>query len=87
LQKLQGSPRKRKKITNKPCNYAMKTLHLLENAITSFIFLLQEPDGAPLAVAAPAPGMAPLGPGQKRNAETEHLRQRGADALHPLSPA
>jgi hypothetical protein len=62
-------------------------MHLLENTITSFIFLLQEPDGAPLAAAALAPGTTPLGPGQKRNAETEHLRQRGADAFHPLSPA
>jgi hypothetical protein len=67
--KLHESPRKIK-ITNKSYKIAKRTLHLSENTIRSFIFLLQEPDGAPLAAAAPAPGTTPLGLGQRRNAET-----------------
>jgi hypothetical protein len=39
------------------------------------------------SAAALAPGTAPLGPAMQGNTETEQLGQRGADSLHPMSPA
>jgi hypothetical protein len=70
-----------------PCKIAKRTLRQLQNAIGSSFLLHQETDGAPRAAAAPAPRTEPLGSTLQGNAETEQIGQRGADALHPMSPA
>jgi hypothetical protein len=59
---LQKGP-KMLKIPKKPYKYAKRTLHLFQNAIRSFVFLLQSSDEPTSTIDALAAGTIPLGPG------------------------